>query len=435
LEKVPADDAGSRNWLHHVIFQHLFPATSVFGVVTECTNASVEVTVADELSKMSLVTYSDSEGSDAEQPPTKTTAPPTKPSTGLSNSNFEVNKANPRKIQVKLQDIPRNGETDGEPAPKRPRIGGGAFSGFNAMLPAPKRDSDAKAVTKPAARRVFSLKTGAEPGFSRESDAELRHLFAEQETDSDQQLKREASNEDHITPSKLAGDSSTQPPVKGSAFIFKPLSVARGNKKPKRKNDISSAAASKKMDGSAAPLPSSTKSTTLEHSNAAPPPKKLSLFGVSNEPEPDMEPQPQEVEDDAFEAPEKLAMEEDSFAYVEASAAAPENESTQAQSLDFIASDLNLSKADRRQLFGRRGHAGGTAINVVNFNTDQEYAANEALRASGEQVQHNPVRSIAPGKHSLKQLVSAATGQKDALEESFATGRKNKKEAGSKYGW
>jgi hypothetical protein len=48
---------------------------------------------------------------------------------------------------------------------------------------------------------------------------------------------------------------------------------------------------------------------------------------------------------------------------------------------------------------------------------------------------HNPVRSIAPGKHSLKQLVNAAQSQKDALAESFAKGYQNRKEAGSKYGW
>ncbi|MCJ1430535.1 hypothetical protein MMC29_008453, partial [Sticta canariensis] len=104
------------------------------------------------------------------------------------------------------------------------------------------------------------------------------------------------------------------------------------------------------------------------------------------------------------------------------------------QSLDSIASDLNLSDSAKRQLLGRqRGNT--SIINVVNFNTDQEYAANEILRQAGEQVQHNPVRSIAPGKHSLKQLVSAVSNQKDALEEQFASGRRNKKEAGSKYGW
>ena len=107
----------------------------------------------------------------------------------------------------------------------------------------------------------------------------------------------------------------------------------------------------------------------------------------------------------------------------------------QAQSLEAIASDLNLSAAARRQLLGRHGPPSSTAINIVNFNTDAEYAANEILRASGDVVQHNPVRAIASGKHSLKQLVNAATGQKEALEESFATGKRNKKEAGNKYGW
>jgi hypothetical protein len=66
---------------------------------------------------------------------------------------------------------------------------------------------------------------------------------------------------------------------------------------------------------------------------------------------------------------------------------------------------------------------------------DKEYAANEELRAKGETVQHNPVRAIAPGKHSLRQLVNAASSQQDALEEKFMTSKRNKKEAGSKYGW
>ncbi|RMD40725.1 hypothetical protein DV735_g4402, partial [Chaetothyriales sp. CBS 134920] len=95
--------------------------------------------------------------------------------------------------------------------------------------------------------------------------------------------------------------------------------------------------------------------------------------------------------------------------------------------------------AAKRQLFGRGSSATTTrttaAVTVTNFNTDHEYAANQELIAKGDQVVHNPVRAIAPGKHSLRQLVSAAQGQKDALEDSFAMGRRNKKEAGSKYGW
>ncbi|KAI4156855.1 MAG: hypothetical protein LQ346_009128, partial [Caloplaca aetnensis] len=92
-------------------------------------------------------------------------------------------------------------------------------------------------------------------------------------------------------------------------------------------------------------------------------------------------------------------------------------------------------------LFGRQQQhptaSSSATVNIVTFNTDAEYASNELLRQAGEQqqAQHNPVRALAPGKHSLKQLVSAASNQKDALEEQFASGRRNRKEAGSKYGW
>jgi len=110
------------------------------------------------------------------------------------------------------------------------------------------------------------------------------------------------------------------------------------------------------------------------------------------------------------------------------------------QSLDDIAGDLKLSAAERRQLFGRQKGGGAneairSATKIINFNTDKEYLHNEELRAAGEQVVHNPVRAIAPGKHSLKQLVNAAQSQKEALEESFAKGKSNRAEASSRYGW
>jgi hypothetical protein len=102
--------------------------------------------------------------------------------------------------------------------------------------------------------------------------------------------------------------------------------------------------------------------------------------------------------------------------------------------LNNVADDLNLSKSERRQLFGR--NAPSADSRVLTFNTDQEYAHNQALAETElAATQHNPVRAIAPGKHSLQQLVNAAASQKDALEESFASGRRNKKEAGSRYGW
>ncbi|KIW72901.1 hypothetical protein PV04_01062 [Phialophora macrospora] len=384
---------------------------------------------------MALVAYSDSESSEDEkpQPQPKTDKAITKPAV-TSTSNFTVNKTNPRKIQVKLQDVPANGEIDEEPAPKRPRLGsgGGAFSGFNALLPPPKRDADVKTPAKAPARKVFSLKTGAEPGFSRESDAELRQLFTEQ----GQQTRGTAADLDDTIPTipkntNTQISTTTQKAAPGTAFIFKPLSVARNHKKQKRKVEASKSTITPAQDGLPASAPSASVAAASQGPKPVAPPKKPSLFSMNDEPDASLQSQL----DDEDEIIEVLDEPYDQNISPNPLDAPPGTSGvSQPQSLDSIAADLNLSKADRRQLFGRRGPQGG-AVNVVNFNTDQEYAANEAFRASGEQVQHNPVRAIAPGKHSLKQLVNAATGQRDALEESFAMGRKNKKEAGSKYGW
>ena len=127
----------------------------------------------------------------------------------------------------------------------------------------------------------------------------------------------------------------------------------------------------------------------------------------------------------------------DEYTYTsQVAASVPAASMSGAQSLNDIASDLNLSAADRRQLFGRqKGGAVPQATKIINFNTDEEYRHNEELRAAGEQAVHNPVRAIAPGKHSLKQLVNAAANQKEALEESFAKGKSNRAEASSRYGW
>jgi hypothetical protein len=94
---------------------------------------------------------------------------------------------------------------------------------------------------------------------------------------------------------------------------------------------------------------------------------------------------------------------------------------------------MKLSKAARRELFGRDG---GTANSkIVNFDMEQEYSHNESLRQAGETATHNPVRSIAPGKHSLRQLVNAVQNNASALEESFATSKSKRGEAAGRYGW
>lgn len=396
---------------------------------------------------MALVSYSDSEGSEDETPqqPPKPTPASASASAGLQPS---TDKSQTRKIRVNFTETQTDPTSEdvanrGEPPYKRARLGAGAFSGFNSLLPPPKRTGAAATQTptnKGTPRKVFSLRTGAEPGFDRSADAELRQLFEEQEQDTNGR----SSNSDPrtLTNGGQAADQSsstvTEPRRKGNAMMFKPLSVARN---PQKKKKIPATS----VQSNAGPPPSLASSVTTSSSNRTPAPK-TSLFSLQK----DMEnPAPTMVKSDNYEPivyngeqdPDDLGDDSvEESAYQDPTDFAGDGEKVNvpatSQSLDFIADDLKLSASAKRQLFGRNaGKLMANAVNVVNFNTDEEYAANEVLRANGEQVQHNPVKAIAPGKHSLRQLITAATGQREALEESFAAGKRNKKEAGSKYGW
>jgi methylphosphotriester-DNA--protein-cysteine methyltransferase len=114
--------------------------------------------------------------------------------------------------------------------------------------------------------------------------------------------------------------------------------------------------------------------------------------------------------------------------------AAPAPVPTDPNSLTAIADDLGLSAGERRRLFGRNKGAGPTA-NVTYLNMEEEYNNNEQLRLQGQAVEHRAVKAVAPGKHSLQQLVNSAATQKEALEDAWAEGRRNKAEAGSHYGF
>lgn len=105
---------------------------------------------------------------------------------------------------------------------------------------------------------------------------------------------------------------------------------------------------------------------------------------------------------------------------------------TSTNTLSDIASDLDLTPAQRRQLFGRGGVNAG---NIAHFNMDAEYRSNQEMAASGETFEHRQVKTIAPGKHSLQQLVNNVKSQTDALEDKWAEGRRNRGEGGSKYGF
>ncbi|KAG0647569.1 hypothetical protein D0Z07_6587 [Hyphodiscus hymeniophilus] len=398
---------------------------------------------------MGLVDYSDSDASDVEEAPkvpVKAAANPSKPA-------FQkvVDRSNPGKIRVTL---PQSGFKDeaktDEPPAKKAKTGGGAFSGFNSFLPAPKRAGQATTTLGGgnAARKGLgsgvNLKTGAAPGFSREPEPE-RDYAEDTYEDRDAGASTSTGSGLSLPPPKAPqnGEQTLAHEVKliGKPLMFKPLSVAR--KPAKKKKQLSPGHAAP-----AGPNPALTTPATPQPEKPAQRPK-VSLFSMSVEPRSSATPQStgdyqpmlyetNVEEDKAEDDRDDLEPSYEDFIPSTSHVAPPAVPTPPiSQSLDDIAGDLNLSAAERRQLFGRQktGRGVQSATKIINFNTDEEYLRNEELRAAGEEIVHNPVRAIAPGKHSLKQLVNAAQNQKEALEESFAKGKSNRAEASSRYGW
>lgn len=393
---------------------------------------------------MVLVGYSDSEGSDAE--PNTTPAPQiSKVKKTGSKTGFQIDRSNLGKIRIAIPEIkpehPSAEDTEDGPRKKARLGGGGGLSGFNAFLPAPKRTAEKKAPVA-TTRKAFSLKTGAGPGFDRTADAEMKNDYAFENLaggDAEDTTSAPGSSKTDTASDTLAETMKTPAEVKlqGNPMMFRPLSVGR----PQKKRKTTKIAEQPTPSSSAAPKPAQP----LQQAPApapAPPKPKVSLFSLSSEEatsQPASEPGPSatyrplvyNAEGEEVSEADPILAEHTPIALGHSTATVSTNPTS---SLDSIANDLNLSKAERRQLFGR--NAMPSQSQVRTFNTDEEYASNKVL-AQGELAgaQHNPVRSIAPGKHTLQQLLNVASSQKEALEESFATGRRNKKEAGSKYGW
>jgi hypothetical protein len=397
--------------------------------------------------KMGLVDYSDSDASDIEEAP-KVTA---KAATNPSKPAFQkvVDRSNPGKIRVSLPQAASKDDTksDGPPT-KKAKTGGGEFSGFNSFLPPPKRTGQTASTlgggiaAKKGLGSGVSLKTGAAPGFSREPEPERNYVEDTYEEGSEE--KSNIGSGLSLPPRKATQIGGQKPAEEvklvGKPLMFKPLSVARKPAKKKKQMPPSTAESTV-----ASPAPATSAIPQPEKPVQRP---KVSLFSMSAEPAASVTPQPTgDYQPMLYEANERGENSEEDQGLEPSyedntpttSHMAPPAVPTPpiSQSLDDIAGDLNLSAAERRQLFGRQKEGRGmqAATKVINFNTDEEYLRNEELRASGEQVVHNPVRAIAPGKHSLKQLVNAAQSQKEALEESFAKGKSNRAEASSKYGW
>ncbi|KAI1124980.1 mitotic checkpoint regulator, MAD2B-interacting-domain-containing protein [Nemania abortiva] len=424
---------------------------------------------------MGLVDYSDSE---SETEATAQPVPPKQQPTATGSKKPVrriVDRSQPGKILVNLpgsssagQDGSNTSTTEDEPPAKRARtLKGGAFSGFNSFLPPPKNvgkkpapsaSSGDKGTNAP--RPGVHLKTGAAPGFMRNTDGGLGDdIYGDEKaasggSDGGMNLPAPKSQQPTIPEGQKPADEVK---LVGKPLMFRPLSVSR--KKPTKKATTKPIATTPATSGSTITSTSTTTSTSIlttptqtDATTVEPPPKKqkISLFSISDE-----QPQEPEPKDESSGVYEPLINTDDGFEQSTADAlaaydaqygsfAAPSQAATvssafsaASNSLDSIASDMNLSAAARRELFGRRGapSADVAATKVINFDTEREYAHNEMLRASGEQQIHNPLRAIAPGKHNLRQLVSQVQNQREALEESFAKGKAKQSDAGSRYGW
>ncbi|KAF2431734.1 hypothetical protein EJ08DRAFT_174598 [Tothia fuscella] len=367
---------------------------------------------------MNLVAYSDSEdsGDEAPQPQPQPSKAPPKAFAKLVNPSTHKVKVNLATPAVK-DDL----EKEAPPA-KKPRTGGGGLN-ISAFLPAPKKTAPPKGLGK-----GVNLRTGAEPAFSREVATPT--YSEEDDGKKEENEKGVGGHAEEPTPAKPAHSDVK---LVGNSMRFKPLSVSRNAKKKKK----------------VLPPPTMIASSTSDSiggassQQATPAKPKRSLFSMNKEETStitttsstgDYNPMMLEQE----EVPEAEVDDfDDTFDNTPFTAPPPKTSTTATHSVQTLTSDLNLSEADMRQLFGRKGknQAIPENIQIQSFNTDAEYTANNELIAKGETITHNPVRGIAPGKHSLKQLVNAAQTNKEALEEHFAMGQRNKREAGARYGW
>jgi hypothetical protein len=359
-------------------------------------------TTTQNLQTMALVNYSDSEDSGNEAP---VAAPAAKPAPSAKPKL--INRTESKKIKVELPQIrPEPGQQGTqEPAPKRARTAG-AFSGFNSLLPPPKKTG------QNAPKPGVSLKTSSEAAFSRTPVPTLPRGG-----DADEDVGRPEL--------PVAVEKEEEPKTMGKPTRFMPLSVA--NAKKKKKPIVPKAPVVKET------LPIATRQdapqdTTQAEISSKPKPK-VSLFSFGGADTAPLEKsntgyQPEFTDPDATTATPA----EETTTNTTQQAPAPSNSNT----LSDIASDLDLTPAQRRQLFGRGGANVG---NIAHFNMDAEYRSNQELAAAGETFQHREVKAIAPGKHSLQQLVNNVKSQTDALEDKWAEGRRNRGEGGSKYGF
>ncbi|KAF2862460.1 hypothetical protein K470DRAFT_212857 [Piedraia hortae CBS 480.64] len=337
---------------------------------------------------MSLVAYSDSEGSDDEIPHSPETAKPV------------VTKREDQTLKVQLPFLKPEPEDEVRPFKKMKTASG--FGDFNSLLSAPKR---------PAMLPKDGLKTSAEATFTRTPNLNERNNAADPVSASQPQYDGSPSQPSVEEQTKnIANDVK----ITGKATQFMPLSVANNKKKAAQSKAKKTAAIEPKVIDFGRTKGSQSMEKPLE---------RRPLFSMLT-----IDYAAAVTEDDTAEVMLGQEQKLRSPSMTQRSAVAHSS----ANSLETVAEELNLTPSQRRQLFGRQGCDAASA-NITQFNMDQEYAANEQARQAGETGQHKTVRAIAPGKHSLQQLIRNAKSNEEGIQEKWAEGRHSK--GGSKYGW
>ncbi|KAF8415481.1 mitotic checkpoint regulator, MAD2B-interacting-domain-containing protein [Tirmania nivea] len=366
-----------------------------------------------------------------------------KPKSKAGPSPIVASSGGSRKIVVGLAKAEEGAGDAGDDGPpnKRARIGGGSGlrGGLASMLPAPKKRVQngigGKSETGTGNRSEnWKARNGDGDG-----DVAIPKPRLEKEEVSGPRLKEEGKEK----------EVKRQPPPK-PVVQFMPQNVARRTIKPmssfRKKKAPGSEGVAGGIGARTASVPEKSKS-------------KVSLFGAVTEPthisstKPVAEYKPLLVT--SATVPSETTPQPSSEAYYDLSAHHDPNAhydpnlayqtsmqlTSNPNSLESIAQTIGLDDTAMRQLLGRKGRGQNNMPDIsqiATFDVNTEYASNTLL-ARSEEAQRvasvNPVRSIAPGKHQLTQLLNAAQHQKGALEEAFAEGKRNRREAGGKYGW
>lgn len=376
---------------------------------------------------MALVTYSDSEASDVEAPPVAAAV--------KNESKTQVapafQKTEHRKIKVDLPSLkPETHDAEPERPTKRARVDGG---GFNSLLPAPRRTME-----KSGIGRGINLKTSSEAAFNRDArttpDA---HAEVNDASTLNGTIKFPAEEESGQTPGSA---SSTAPKLLGKATRFKPLSVQAGQKK---KRNVGPQPAATQLNVANGNDRSPGVRATTSNSNADDgrlPLAKPKRFLFSVPAIDDVPSSGPEAKHGTYEAIVDNGLQLNNDLSSEAASTPNQSQAVpldpaDSDSLKSLTAGMDLTSAQRRQLFGRHSKNGNKDLQFAHFDMEAEYASNEALRQSGEAVEHRAVKAIAPGKHSLQQLVNNARSQQDNLEDKWAEGRRERGEGSSRYGW